>query len=352
MRVLVTGGAGYIGSATVRRLLRGPHVPIVLDDLRTGHRQAIDGARLVVGDVRDTRLVRATLVDERIDAVIHFAALKSVEDSVADPLGYLTANVGGTLSVLEAMAGTSAGRIVFSSTCAVYGTPSRLPVDEDAPLAPENPYGASKQIAEDLLRWSATNGIRAISLRYFNAAGASADGDHGEDWTAAANLVPVVLRVALGRTPVLRIFGTDYPTPDGTAVRDYVHVDDLADAHVAALEGLAAGRVQGALNLGTGRGASVREIVELARTVSGRPIATEDRGRRAGDPAAVWADTTRARERLGWAAQHDLASIVRSAWTWHSRHPDGYGDGAGDDHAAGGADGTGVADGEAARSGS
>lgn len=327
MRVLVTGGAGYIGSATVRRLLPGPHVPIVLDDLRRGHRRAIDDARLVVGDVRDTRLVRGLLVDERIDAVIHFAALKSVEDSVSDPIGYLAANVGGTLALLEAMSGTNAGTVVFSSTCAVYGTPATLPVREDAPLAPENPYGASKRIAEDLLRWSAASGIRAISLRYFNAAGASADGEHGEDWSAAGNLIPVVMKVALDRAPVVRIFGRDYPTDDGTAVRDYVHVDDLAEAHVAALEALAARRLDGVVNLGTGKGASVRQIVDLARSISGRPIPTEDAERRPGDPAAIWADTALARERLGWSAVHDLTSILTSAWAWHSRHPDGYDDG-------------------------
>lgn len=326
MRVLVTGGAGYIGSATVRRILQGPHVPIVLDNLRSGHRRAIDEARLVVGDVRDTSLVRTLLVDERIDAVIHFAALKSVEDSVSDPVGYLASNVGGTLSLLEAMSGTNARAIVFSSTCAVYGTPSALPVAEDAPLAPENPYGASKRIAEDLLQWSAASGIRSISLRYFNAAGASAGADHGEDWTAAGNLVPVVLKVALGRAPVVRIFGRDYPTDDGTAVRDYVHVDDLADAHVAALEGVAAGHLDGVLNLGTGTGASVRQIVELARAISGRDIPTEDAERRPGDPAAIWADTTLASELLGWSAAHDLTSILTSAWAWHSSHPDGYED--------------------------
>ena len=327
MRVLVTGGAGYIGSATVRRLLRGPHTPIVLDDLRRGHPQAIDDARLIVGDVRDTALVRAVLVDERIDAVIHFAALKSVEDSVSDPVGYLAVNVGGTLALLEAMAATTARDIVFSSTCAVYGTPKQLPVGEDAALAPENPYGASKRIAEDLLRWSTASRIRAISLRYFNAAGASGDGEHGEDWSSAGNLVPVVLRAAIGQSPAVRIFGTDYPTADGTAVRDYVHVDDLADAHVAALEGVAAGRIDGVLNLGTGKGASVREIVDLARTITGRPISTEDAGRRPGDPAAIWANTARSRAMLGWTAAHDLTSILASAWAWHSRHPDGYGGG-------------------------
>ncbi len=329
MRILVTGGAGYIGSAAVRRLLGGPHTPIVLDTLEHGHRPSIEGAQLVVGDVRDVALVRGLLVDESIEAVIHFAALKVVDESMTDPIRYLGTNVGGTLALLEAMKGTGARHVVFSSTCAVYGTPAELPVRETASLAPENPYGASKRIAEDLLRWSKAGGIRTIALRYFNAAGAARDGHHGEDWTAAANLIPLVLRVALGRSPVLRIFGTDYPTPDGTAVRDYVHVDDLADAHVLALEHLVGGGTNGVLNLGTGRGASVSEIVDLARVVTGRPIATENAPRRPGDPAAIWADTSLATERLGWTARHDLLSIVESAWAWHSRYPDGYTHGTG-----------------------
>ncbi|MEK6720748.1 MAG: UDP-glucose 4-epimerase GalE [Chloroflexota bacterium] len=337
MRILVTGGAGYIGSATVRRLLGGPHTPIVLDTLEHGHRPSIEGARLVVGDVRDVALVRGLLVDEGIEAVIHFAALKAVDESMTDPIRYLGTNVGGTLALLEAMNGSDARDIVFSSTCAVYGTPAQLPVRETAPLAPENPYGATKQIAEDLLRWSQAGGIRAIALRYFNAAGAAPGGHHGEDWTAAANLIPLVLRVALGRSPTLRIFGTDYPTPDGTAVRDYVHVDDLADAHVLALEHLVGGGTTGVLNLGTGRGTSVSEIVDLARSVTGRPIATENAPRRPGDPAAIWADTSLANDRLGWTARHDLRAIVESAWAWHSRHPDGYAQHAGDGR--GGAEG-------------
>ncbi len=324
MRILVTGGAGYIGSATVRRLLGGPHTPIVLDTLQHGHRAAVAGAHLVVGDVRDIPLVRAILERESIEAVIHFAALKAVEESVSDPIGYLATNVGGTVALLEAMRGTMARDFIFSSTCAVYGTPTKLPVSEAAPLAPENPYGASKLIAEQALRWSAGAGIRSIALRYFNAAGADAEGHHGEDDATPANLIPIVMKVALGRAPAVRIYGTDYPTPDGTAVRDYIHVDDLAEAHLAALDHLLAGGQSGELNLGTGRGSSVREIVDLARIVSGRQIPTEDHPRRPGDADAVWADTTLASERLGWTARHDLRAILASAWAWHSEHPDGY----------------------------
>ncbi len=324
MRILVTGGAGYIGSATVRRLLGGPHVPIVLDTLERGHRAAVPGARLVVGDVRDVPLVRSLLVEEDIEAVIHFAALKSVEESVRDPIAYLGTNLGGTLALLDAMAGTDARLVVFSSTCAVYGNPTGLPVAEEAPVAPENPYGASKWLAEEALRWAAEGGIRTLSLRYFNAAGADAAGVHGEDWTAATNLVPVVLRVALGREERVRVFGTDYPTADGTAIRDYTHVDDLADAHLRALDALVAGDPGGVVNLGTGRGASVREVVELAREVTGRPIPTVDAPRRPGDPAAVWADASLARGRLGWTARLGLRAILETAWAWHTRHPDGY----------------------------
>jgi UDP-glucose-4-epimerase GalE len=325
MRVLVTGGAGYIGSATVRRLAQGGHEPVVLDTLERGHREAVETARLVVGDVRDRRLVERLLVDAGIDGVLHFAARKSVGESMTDPLAYFGTNVGGSLSLLEAMAGAGVTRLVFSSTCAVYGTPEALPVRESTVPAPENPYGESKRIVEQVLRWAtATTGLRAFVLRYFNAAGASADGRHGEDWTNAENLVPVVMRVAMGRSPALRIFGTDYPTPDGTAIRDYVHVDDLADAHVLALEALASGDPGGVLNLGTGAGASVCEVVDVARAITGRPLPTIDAPRRAGDPAAIWADTTLARERLGWQATRGLREIIATAWAWHHRHPDGY----------------------------
>jgi UDP-glucose-4-epimerase GalE len=325
VRVLVTGGAGYIGSATVRRLRQGGHDPVVLDTLDRGHREAVETARLVVGDVRDRRLVEQLLVDEGIDGVLHFAARKSVGESMTDPLAYFATNVGGSLALLDAMATAGVDRLVFSSTCAVYGTPAVLPVRESTAQAPENPYGESKRIVEQVLGWtSTTTRLRAFALRYFNAAGASADGLHGEDWANAENLVPVVMQVAMGRVAAVRVFGTDYPTPDGTAVRDYVHVDDLAEAHVLALEALGAGDPGGVLNLGTGAGESVREVVDMARTVTGRQIATIDAPRRAGDPAAIWADTTLARERLGWQATRGLREIVETAWAWHVRNPDGY----------------------------
>jgi UDP-glucose-4-epimerase GalE len=327
MRILITGGAGYIGSLTARHLADAGHGPVVLDDLRNGHRAAVGGIPLVVGDVRDVDLVAGTIERERIDAVIHFAALKSVEDSVIDPGAYFDDNVGGTLGVLRAMARTGVRRIVFSSSCAVYGMPGSLPVTESSPIQPMNPYGETKAMSERLLPWfEASYGIRSAALRYFNAAGAADDGSAGEDWTGAQNLIPVVLRTAAGRQPLVKIFGTDHPTPDGTAIRDYIHVLDLAEAHRCALETIDHDDVSLTVNVGTGVGASVREVLDAARRITGREIPAEEAPRRAGDPPAIWADTTLAGERLGWRATRSLDDIVRSAWSWHTSHPDGYGD--------------------------
>ena len=327
MRILITGGAGYIGSLTARHFADAGHEPVVLDDLRSGHRAAVGDLPLVVGDVRDVDLVSRTIERERIDAVIHFAALKSVEDSVSDPGAYFDDNVGGTLGVLRAMARTGVRRIVFSSSCAVYGMPGSLPVTETSPIQPMNPYGETKAMSERLLPWfEASYGIRSAALRYFNAAGAAEDGSAGEDWTGAQNLIPVVLRTAAGRQPLVRIFGTDHPTPDGTAIRDYIHVLDLAEAHRCALETIDREDASLTVNVGTGVGASVREVLDAARRITGREIPAEEAPRRAGDPPAIWADTTLAGDRLGWRATRSLDDIVRSAWSWHTSHPDGYGD--------------------------
>ncbi|HET8786889.1 MAG TPA: UDP-glucose 4-epimerase GalE [Candidatus Limnocylindrales bacterium] len=327
MRILVTGGAGYIGSLTARHLASTGHDPVVLDDLRSGHRAAVGGLPLVVGDVRDVDLVASTIERHAIDAVIHFAALKSVEDSVKDPGGYFENNVGGTLSVLRAMVRMNVRRIVFSSSCAVYGMPDTLPVTEASPIRPMNPYGESKALAERMLPWfEAAEGIRFAALRYFNAAGAAEDGSVGEDWTQAQNLIPVVLRTAARRQPTVRIFGTDHPTPDGTAIRDYIHVLDLAEAHRCALEAIERGDTSLTVNVGTGVGVSVREVLDIARRVTGEAVPAEEAPRRVGDPPAVWADTTQAGELLGWRATRDLKDIIASAWLWHSRHPDGYAD--------------------------
>jgi UDP-glucose-4-epimerase GalE len=325
MRILITGGAGYIGSLTARHLADTGHVPVVFDDLRNGHRAAVGPLTLVVGDVRDADLVAATIQRQAIDAVIHFAALKSVEDSVADPGAYFDDNVGGTVGVLQAMARTGVRRIVFSSSCAVYGMPDALPVTEASPIQPMNPYGETKAMSERLLPWfESAYRIRYAALRYFNAAGAAEDGSAGEDWTGAQNLIPVVLRTAAGRQPMVRIFGTDHPTPDGTAIRDYIHVLDLAEAHRCALETIDREDASLTVNVGTGVGASVREVLETARRITEREIPAEEAPRRAGDPPQIWADTHLAGERLGWRATRSLDDIVRSAWRWHTSHPDGY----------------------------
>ncbi len=326
MRVLVTGGAGYIGSHTVAVLrARGDEV-VVLDTLEHGHPAAIPGAELVVGDAGDRGLVAELLTERHTEAVIHFAARKSVIESIGDPGGYFEANVAGSLALMRAMTDAGVKQLVLSSTCAVYGTPDALPVDEASALRPENPYGESKLLVERMAPWfEGSSGLRTIALRYFNAAGAALDGSNGEDWDRAENLVPVVLQVAARRRAAVDVYGTDYPTPDGTAIRDYVHVLDLADAHARAIDHLSDGGSSATVNLGSGRGASVREVIETARATTGRAIEARDRPRRPGDPAAIWADGRSARELLGWVPRFDLEAIVASAWAWHERHPDGYG---------------------------
>lgn len=325
MNVLVTGGAGYIGSHTVRRLVERGHRVTVLDTLERGHRSAVGDVPLIVGDAGDQAVVESALADNAIEAVVHFAAYKSVEESVAQPGRYFRNNVGGTLTVLEAARRAGVRQLIYSSSCAVYGTPDQLPVTEEAPLQPENPYGESKLLSERMLPWYAEHGIRHVVLRYFNAAGAWPDGSLGEDPWGARNLIPIVLgAAALRGGRAVRIFGTDYPTPDGTAIRDYVHVLDLADAHLAALDHLAAGGRSVTLNVGTGRGASVHEVVEAARRITGSRIETEAAPRRAGDPAAIWADPGLAGTLLGWQAKFGLDDIIETAWRWHVAHPDGH----------------------------
>lgn len=326
MRILVTGGAGYIGSHTARHLAaRGDDV-VILDSLLSGHRGAVGDLPLIVGDIRDADLVESTVRDHRIESVVHFAGLKSVEASVSDPFGYFEVNVGGTMTLARAAITGGVRSFVFSSSCAVYGQPDRLPIDEKGALTPENPYGETKLATERLLRsLEAATGLRTVALRYFNAAGAADDGSTGEDWAGAVNLIPSVLRAAAGNEAFVRIFGTDFDTPDGTAIRDYVHVLDLAAAHARALDHLAGGGGSVAVNIGTGRGSSVREVITAAESVVGHPIAVLEEARRPGDPPAVWADARFASELLGWTAQRDLGAILESAWGWHSSHPRGYG---------------------------
>lgn len=328
MRVLVTGGAGYIGSHTVRLLRERGATVVVYDSLEYGHRAAIGDTPLVVGDIADGVLLGRTLAAHAIDAVIHFAAYKAPGESMARPDRYFANNVCGTVSLLGAMQRAGVRHCVFSSSCSVYGTPATLPVSEATPLRPESPYAESKRMGEQLLRWyDVCHGLRSVSLRYFNAAGAALDGQIGEDFGRTSNLIPLVLKAALGRAPAVTVFGTDYPTPDGTAIRDYVHVVDPAEAHIKALEFLRAHGRSDIVNLGTGRGASVQEVIELARRVSGIEIPVVHAPRRVGDPVAIWADNTKARALLGWHPQHDLEAMIRTAWRWHASHPEGYREG-------------------------
>lgn len=319
MSVLVTGGAGYIGSHTVRQLRKRGDEIVVLDTLEFGHRDAVADTPLVVGDVGDYELVMDTISRHRVDSVIHFAAYKAAGESFENPGRYFANNVAGSSTLLEAAYRSGVGRFVFSSTCAVYGTPDHTPVAEDAPIHPESPYGESKALVERMMHWfDVSHGMRYVSLRYFNASGAAMDGSLGEDWSVTLNLVPVAMKALLGKIPRLRVFGTDYPTPDGTAIRDYIHVDDLADAHLRALDYLTAGGDSAAVNVGTGVGSSVREVLAAAERAAGRPVPADDAPRRPGDPVALWADNTRARELLGWEAKYGLDEIVTSAWKWHS----------------------------------
>jgi UDP-glucose-4-epimerase GalE len=319
MSVLVTGGAGYIGSHTVRQLRQRGDEIVVLDNLEFGHRDAVADTPLVVGDVADYDLVLETISRHRVDSIVHFAAYKAAGESFENPGRYFANNVAGTAALLEAAYKGGVRRFVFSSTCAVYGTPERTPVAEDAPIHPESPYGESKALVERMMHWyDVCHGVRSVSLRYFNASGAAMDGSLGEDWSVTLNLVPLAMKALLGKAPPLRVFGTDYPTPDGTAIRDYIHVDDLADAHLRALDYLARGGESVAVNVGTGVGSSVREVLSAAERAAGRPVPADDAPRRPGDPIALWADNSLARELLGWQANYGLEEIVTSAWNWHS----------------------------------
>ena len=322
MRVLVTGGAGYIGSHAVRALVDSGHDVVVIDLRPMPRIGDFEPVTAVIGDVRDTPTLTDLLGRERIDGVVHFAGLRSVAESMRDPGSYFDTNLMGSISVVRAMAETGTPSLVFSSSCSVYGSPTRMPADETLPFAPESPYAASKVAVEQILPWYAQRyGLRIMSLRYFNAAGASLDGTLGEDWERSPMLIPNLIKAALGRRAPLDIYGSDYPTPDGSAIRDYVHVADLADAHVRALDVIAsraAGSVD-ALNLGTGVGSSVREVIALVEEIGGGPVPVHWTARRPGDPAQVWADPTRARTTLGWHARYDLRAMIETAWDWHSR---------------------------------
>jgi UDP-glucose 4-epimerase len=322
MNVLVTGGAGYIGSHAVKWLEKAGHGVVVLDNLSRGHRASVPShIRLVERDVSDTEGVAALLVEERIDCVMHFAAFAYVGESVTEPLRYYLNNTAGTLNLLRAMQRAKVTKFVFSSTCATYGEPETVPITEDTAQAPVNPYGASKLLSERMLRdfAAATPEFACAILRYFNVAGCAADGSLGENHDPETHLIPIILQVASGAREKVVIFGDDYATPDGTCLRDYIHVDDLVRAHVAVMQALAPGDVR-IYNLGIGRGYSVKEILEAARNVTERPIRFEMGPRRPGDPPVLFADASKVGRELGWVPAHtDIAEIIGTAWRWFSR---------------------------------
>jgi len=319
--VLVTGGAGYIGSQACKSLARAGYRPVAYDSLIRGHREAVRWGPLVDADLADAERLADALKRFEVAAVMHFAGFAWVGESMSNPELYFRNNAYNSLRLLEAMRAADVRHIVFSSTCAVYGIPDRVPIPENAPRRPVNPYGESKLMVERMLRWYDTaHGFAHASLRYFNAAGADPDGEIGEDHEPETHLIPLVLQVALGERPQIDVFGTDYPTPDGTAVRDYIHVQDLADAHVKALAHLLRGGSSLELNLGIGVGHSVREVIAAAERVTGRRIPQHETGRRPGDPPVLIAESSRARELLGWVPTlSTLDSILASAWAWHAR---------------------------------
>ena len=328
MNVLVTGGAGYIGSHAVKRLGAAGHRVVVLDNLDRGHRQAVaDDVTLIEADVRQTQTVADALLEHSIECVMHFAALAYVGESVQQPLRYYDNNTAGSLSLLRAMDKAGVTRIVFSSTCATYGQPEKVPITEQTPQAPINPYGWSKLFVEGMLRdHAATHGQFAFAaLRYFNVAGCAADGSLGEDHEPETHLIPVLLLSALGKKPGTTIFGDDYDTPDGTCIRDYIHVDDLIDAHIRVMNALADGD-QRFYNLGIGKGYSVKQVVESAQQVTGAGFPVEIGPRRPGDPPTLYANADKIQSQLDWRAKiTDIDAIVDSAWRWFKAHPDGYG---------------------------
>ncbi len=325
MKVLVTGGAGYIGSHTVRELTARNYDVIVLDTLERGNKQSTLNVPFVQGDMGDAQRMDELFQQEKPDGVIHFAAYKAPGESMHEPAKYFRNNVAGTLTLIETMLKHHCYSLIFSSSCSVFGTPKQLPVTEDAPFGPESVYGESKLMVETMLRWfDKTSELRSVSLRYFNAAGASFDNKIGEDWTVTGNLIPLVMKAALGKVPSAKIFGTDYPTPDGTAIRDYIHVVDLAVAHVKALEYITQTHKSTAYNLGTGVGSSVKEVVDLTKRISGVDFKVELLPRRPGDPISIYADSHKAQAELEWKTKYNLEDIVRTAWQWHSTHPNGF----------------------------
>ena len=326
MRILVIGGAGYVGSHTVRLLTRNGYEVWVYDNLCKGHSEAVPEGRLIVGELGDRKKLASVFAEHKIEAVMHFAAFALVGESVSHPAIYYQNNVTATLDLLEAMRNAGVWRIVFSSTTATYGQPEKMPITESTLQLPINPYGFTKLVIEHALTdYARAYGFGCAALRYFNAAGASPEGDIGEDHSPESHLIPLVLQTALGQREDIGMFGDDYPTPDGSCIRDYIHVDDLADAHLKALSLIEPGsNLQ--LNLGTGRGQSVRTVIEACRRITGHPIPVKIEPRRAGDPAELVADSSLAQKVLGWTPQYmDIQKTIETAWRWHRSHPNGYG---------------------------
>jgi UDP-glucose-4-epimerase GalE len=329
MNVLVVGGAGYIGSHCVRQLAAAGHRPVVLDNLVFGHRAALAPAiPLYTADLGDEAAVGKILVDEKIDVVMHFAAFAYVGESVNDPLKYYFNNVVATLHLLRVMLAKGVKKFVFSSTCATFGVPKEMPITEKSPQAPINPYGQTKLDIEQALKALAhATGLSCAVFRYFNAAGAAEDGSIGEDHAPETHLIPLAIDAAVGKRPALQVFGGDYPTPDGTCLRDYVHVDDLSRAHIAVFPKLETPGAMLFYNLGTGKPTSVLEVIKAVEKVTGKKVPHTIAPRRAGDPPALYADSTRAKKELGWQVKFpEIESIVATAWKWHSVRPNGYGD--------------------------
>lgn len=328
MAILVTGGAGYIGSHTVAELLDQGKDVVVIDNLQSGHRGAMLGGKLYEGDLRDKELLAKLFAENEIEAVIHFAANSLVGESMKDPVKYYDNNVYGTLCLLEAMNAANVRKIVFSSTAATYGEPEKVPIEETDITNPTNVYGETKLMMERMMAWfDKVLGIKYVALRYFNAAGAHESGKIGEDHNPESHLIPLILQTALGQRPSISVFGDDYNTPDGTCVRDYIHVGDLADAHLRAVDYLLGGGESDVFNLGNGQGFSVKEVIAKVKEVTGRDFPVVVSPRREGDPAVLIASSDKARSVLGWKpSRQNLDDIIRSAWQWHLNHPDGYGD--------------------------
>lgn len=324
--ILVVGGAGYIGSCMSKQLAKHGYIPVVLDNLVCGHREAVKYGPFFEGSMNDRRLLKEIFSDHPISAVMHFAAFCYVGESVENPAKYYRNNISNTLALLEMMLKEEIDKFIFSSSCSIYGEPAEIPITEQHPKQPINPYGRTKWIVEQMLQdFEHAYGLKSISLRYFNAAGADSDGELGEDHEPETHLIPLVLKTALGQRSHVNIFGGDYLTPDGTCIRDYIHIEDLAEAHMLALERLLSGRPGGVYNLGSTEGHSVKQVIDTAQRVTGKKIPTRVVDRRPGDPAVLVSSSEKASKDLGWKPRcPELGSIIETAWRWHRAHPHGY----------------------------